>query len=40
MLAKVFKTREHQAYARRAKNDLIVAAIGGKFVTNDGSQEE
>jgi len=40
MMAKVFKTREHQAYARRAKNDLIVAAIGGKFMKNDDAKEE
>jgi hypothetical protein len=38
-MAKVFRQKEHQAYARRAKTDKIVATIGIKFVINDDAEQ-
>jgi hypothetical protein len=39
IMAKVFRQKEHEAYARRAKTDKIVATIGSKFVINDDAEQ-
>ena len=38
-MAKVFRQKEHEAYARSAKTDKIVATIGSKFVINDDAEQ-
>lgn len=39
-MSKVFVRPEHQAYARRAKNDQIVAHISSKFGVNESEHKK